>query len=480
MSKLVLYNTLSKKKETFNSLVPNKVSFYLCGVTVYDNCHIGHARAYIVFDTIRRHLMYLGYDVSFIQNFTDIDDKIIKRSSEKGVSWKALVKTNISSFFEDMDALNILRASVYPKATDHIREMISIIKDLMEKGIAYQAGDDVCFSVDAFEGYGKLSKKRLEDLVAGSRVEVSTEKKNPFDFVLWKPAKEGEPFWGSPWGKGRPGWHIECSAMVKKLLGHTIDIHAGGEDLVFPHHENEIAQSECHTDHPLANYWLHNGFVKIKDEKMSKSKNNFFTIKDILKDTPGVVLRYFLMKVHYRLPIHFSSDGLEESKQAVQKLAEAVKAGANVDSLKTLMPISNDIDEELGSNRISPQDRLKTKFSESPELTEFLNRFDGALNNDFNFSEAVSILFDLSRYCYKNKKGGLLLFLLSERLGLNLVELESEIIVTEELQAIIQSRNEAKQNRNFDESDRLRDVLKTTFGVEIVDQKDGGYLLKEI
>ncbi|MBT6120175.1 cysteine--tRNA ligase [bacterium] len=480
MSELVLYNTLSKKKEPFKSLVPKKVSFYLCGVTVYDDCHIGHARAYIVFDTIRRHLMYLGYDVAFIQNFTDIDDKIIKRSIEKGTSWKALVKTNIASFFEDMDALNILRASAYPKATDHIREMISIIKDLMEKGVAYQAGDDICFSVDAFKDYGKLSKKKLEDLVAGSRVEVSKDKKNPFDFVLWKPAKAGEPFWGSPWGKGRPGWHIECSAMVKKLLGNTIDIHAGGEDLVFPHHENEIAQSECHTDHPLANYWLHNGFVKIKDEKMSKSKNNFFTIKDIVKDTPGVVLRYFLMKVHYRLPIHFSSDGLEESKQAVQKLAEAVKAGANVDSLKMLVPISAEIDNGAETSGNAPQNRLKTKFAESSDLSEFLNRFDDALNNDFNFSEAVSILFDLSRYCYKNKKGGLLLFLLAERLGLNLVELESEIIVTEELRAIIQSRNEAKKNKDFDESDRLRDVLKTTFGVEIVDQKDGGYLLKEI
>ena len=457
MSKLVLYNTLSKKKETFNSLVPNKVSFYLCGVTVYDNCHIGHARAYIVFDTIRRHLMYLGYDVSFIQNFTDIDDKIIKRSSEKGVSWKALVKTNISSFFEDMDALNILRASVYPKATDHIREMISIIKDLMEKGIAYQAGDDVCFSVDAFEGYGKLSKKKLEDLVAGSRVEVSTEKKNPFDFVLWKPAKEGEPFWGSPWGKGRPGWHIECSAMVKKLLGHTIDIHAGGEDLVFPHHENEIAQSEGANNCTFVNTWMHVGFVNINDEKMSKSLNNFFTIRGVLESFDGETLRYFIMSSHYRSPLNFSDANLNNAKSSLTRLYTAIR-GLHA--------------SDAALNEVSQRFDFETRFNE-------------ALDDDFNTPIALSILFELAKLINSERSKDIdqanALAQLLVKLGgyIGILQMQADTFLKqgvalsdEDIDKKIKQRDEAKANKDFATSDQIRDEL-TELGIVLEDSANG-------
>ena len=278
-----IQNSLTQKTEPFVPIEEGKVRFYVCGVTVYDKCHIGHARAYVVFDTIKRYLNYSGYDVTHIQNFTDIDDKIITRANEQGVSTKALTEANIQYYFEDMDKLNISRATRYPKATEYIPEMIALIQNLIDKGCAYEANGEVLFSIKSKQDYGKLSQKILNELKAGIRIDVDAHKKDPLDFVLWKPSKPGEPYWESPWGAGRPGWHTECAAMAMKELGQTIDIHGGGEDLIFPHHENEIAQCECETQKTFSNFWIHNGFVTIKDEKMSKSLNNFVTLRDIFR-----------------------------------------------------------------------------------------------------------------------------------------------------------------------------------------------------
>ncbi|MGC8719526.1 MAG: cysteine--tRNA ligase, partial [Thermodesulforhabdaceae bacterium] len=280
--KLIVYNTLTKDKEEFIPLEPGKVKMYVCGVTVYDYCHIGHARSAVVFDVIYRYLSFIGYDVTYVRNFTDIDDKIIRRAQEEGTDYKTIAERYIAAFYEDMDRLGVLRPTVEPKATEHIPEMIELIKKLFEKGYAYQSGRDVYFAVERFAGYGKLSGRSLEDMMAGARVEIDEHKKNPFDFVLWKGSKEGEPAWDSPWGPGRPGWHIECSAMSAKYLGDTFDIHGGGKDLIFPHHENEIAQSEAASGKTFVRFWLHNGFVNINNEKMSKSLGNFFTIREIL------------------------------------------------------------------------------------------------------------------------------------------------------------------------------------------------------
>ena len=298
-----IYNTLSQKKEIFTPIKENEVSFYVCGVTVYDYCHIGHARAYVAFDGIRRYLEYKGYTVNYIQNFTDIDDKIIVRSNEINCDFNELTQKFITAYFTDMDKLNIKRASQYPKATEYIDEIINMINTLIDKQHAYEIDGDIYFAVDTYKDYGKLSKKVLEDLVSGIRVGVSDKKKNPLDFALWKKAKENEPNWNSPWGKGRPGWHIECSAMSTACLDETIDIHGGGADLIFPHHENEICQSECTTNKQFAKYWVHNGFVNIKNEKMSKSKKKLLTVNDILNSYNGEVLRFYLQKMHYRQPL---------------------------------------------------------------------------------------------------------------------------------------------------------------------------------
>ncbi|NBV42779.1 cysteine--tRNA ligase, partial [bacterium] len=298
-----IYDTLEAKKKKFEPLNGSVVTFYACGVTVYDYCHIGHARVYVTTDCIRRVLAYAGYSVRYIQNFTDIDDKIINRANEAGVTVDQLTARYIDAYFEDMDRLGIQRADAYPRATEYVKQMLDLIQRLLDAGNAYQIpSGDVVFSVGTFSNYGKLSKKKLDDLEAGARVDIDSEKRHPGDFVLWKSAKPGEPAWDSPWGKGRPGWHIECSAMAMDELGPTIDIHAGGEDLVFPHHENEICQSECVTGKPFVRYWVHNGFVTIRDEKMSKSLGNFKTLRDVLAEYDGDVVRFFLLKVHYRSP----------------------------------------------------------------------------------------------------------------------------------------------------------------------------------
>jgi len=305
-----IYNSLNRQKEEFIPQVPGKIGIYACGVTVYDLCHIGHARSLVVFDVIYRYLKYRGYEVTFVRNFTDIDDKIINRSNERGVSWKALAEQYIDEFYVDMDRLGLLRPTFEPRATDHIAEIIDLVQKLEEKDLAYAVDGDVYYRLQNFKGYGKLSGKNIDDLLSGARVEIDDRKESPLDFALWKKSKAGEPSWDSPWGEGRPGWHIECSAMSQKFLGDTFDIHGGGKDLIFPHHENEIAQSEGASGKPLARFWVHNGFVNIDQEKMSKSLGNFLTIRELLEDCHPEVLRFFVVSSHYRSPIDFSTENV--------------------------------------------------------------------------------------------------------------------------------------------------------------------------
>ncbi len=315
-----IYNTLSGTKEDLVPMQPGSVRMYVCGPTVYDSCHIGHARSAVIFDVIARYLRARGFQVTYVRNFTDIDDKIIRRAAEQGVDPKALAEKYIREFHEDMDALKVESATVEPKATDHIPQILEVIRRLMEKGFAYAAEGEVFFSVDAFERYGRLSGRKLEEMEAGARVDVDPRKRNPFDFVLWKPAKPGEPAWESPWGPGRPGWHIECSAMSSAYLGETFDIHGGGKDLIFPHHENEIAQSEAAFGRPFVKYWVHNGFVNINQEKMSKSLGNFLLIRDLLKEFHPEALRLFLLSSHYRSPVDFTPQSMEEASAGLDKI----------------------------------------------------------------------------------------------------------------------------------------------------------------
>jgi len=321
---LRVYNTMTQKKEEFIPLHKGRIGMYACGVTVYDLCHIGHARSAMVFDVIYRYLQYKGYEVTYVRNFTDVDDKIIKRAQEAGVSTEEIAARYIQEFYIDMGALGMLKPTMEPKATEHIPEMIAQVERLLEKGLAYQVEGDVYYAVEKFPEYGKLSKRTLDEMQAGARVEVDERKRNPLDFALWKAAKPGEPSWASPWGKGRPGWHIECSAMSQRYLGDTLDIHGGGKDLIFPHHENEIAQAEGATGRPFVRFWLHNGFVNIAKEKMSKSLGNFLTIKEILKEYHPEVVRFFLLSRHYRSPVDFSSQGMEEARQNLARFYQVL------------------------------------------------------------------------------------------------------------------------------------------------------------
>ena len=378
---LRIYNTLTGKKEDFLPLRGKQVGMYACGVTVYDLCHIGHARSAIVFDTIYRYLRYRGYDVTFVRNFTDIDDKIIKRANEEGVDYRAIAEKYIEEFNIDMGGLGLEKPSVEPKATDHISGMIDLISILIEKGFAYRRDGDVFFSVKRFKDYGQLSGRNLEEMQAGARVEIDEKKENPLDFALWKSSKPGEPFWKSPWGEGRPGWHIECSVMSQKYLGETFDIHGGGKDLIFPHHENEIAQSEAATGKPFARYWIHNGFVNINKEKMSKSLGNFLTIKEILRQWHPEVLRLFFLSNHYRSPVDYSEDSLLDAKTGLDRFYTTLKA----------------IQEELKKPIISSQKKEDSKaMDHSRKAIETLQiRFEEAMDDDFNTAQALGYFYDL-------------------------------------------------------------------------------------
>lgn len=378
---LRIYNTLTGKKENFIPLIGNRVGMYACGVTVYDLCHIGHARSAIVFDVIYRYLRHRGYEVIFVRNFTDIDDKIIKRANEEGVNYKTIAEKYIEEFYTDMGELGLEKPSFEPRATDHIPEMIDLIATLIKKGFAYQRNGDVFFSVEKFKDYGKLSKRNLEEMQAGARVEIDEKKDNPLDFALWKSSKPGEPFWESPWGEGRPGWHIECSVMSQKYLGETLDIHGGGKDLIFPHHENEIAQSEAATGKPFARYWIHNGFVNVNKEKMSKSLGNFLTIKEALKQWPPEALRLFFLSHHYRSPVDYSEEGLLKAKTGLDRFYATLYA----------------IQEEL--KKPSPPSQKKVDPSDLHQAQEtietFQSRFEEAMDDDFNTAQALGHCYEL-------------------------------------------------------------------------------------
>ena len=388
-----IYNTLACGKEEFIPLSPGRVTIYACGVTVYDHCHIGHARSAVVFDIMRRYLKYKGLDVLYVRNFTDIDDKIINRAKQEGIAWDQVAQKYTDEYYKDMDMLGVKRADVEPKATEHIPEIIDIVQGLVQKGYAYESEGSVYFSVNQFHDYGKLSKRDKDDMVAGARVEVDERKKNPLDFVLWKQSKEGEPFWESPWGQGRPGWHIECTAMSIKHLGESFDIHGGGADLLFPHHENEIAQSEAFTGKPFAKYWVHNGFITINKEKMSKSLGNFFTIKEVLNEFDPEVVRFFLLSTHYRSPIEFSDEQLREAESSIDRY------------YSTVIRIDDFLSKgEGGDQELS---RAGTLFSEF--LAVFLHKFEEAMDDDFNTALAIGHIFELIREANKfldNKPSG--------------------------------------------------------------------------
>lgn len=448
---LKIYNTETRQKETFTPIEPNKVGLYVCGVTVYDYCHVGHARVMVVFDTVVRHLRSLGYDVTYVRNITDIDDKIIQRALENKESIQSLTSRFIDAMHEDEKALNVLRPDIEPKATEYMDEIETMISTLIEKGFAYPAENgDVYFHVKADEDYGRLSGKNIEELDSGSRVEINSVKKDPLDFVLWKASKENEPAWQSPWGEGRPGWHIECSAMSTNCLGNHFDIHGGGLDLSFPHHENEIAQSECATGEQYVNSWMHCGFVRIDDEKMSKSLGNFFTIREVLKQYHPEVIRYFLLASHYRSPVNYSEENLDVAKASVGRLYSAL--------------------ELVSTDQVEP--------TESKLEADFM----AAMNDDFNTPQAMAVLFELAKEVNKQKSPGLaaLLKKLANQIGLLEQTAESFFksqpsdsdLTDEMIEALIVERSEARKAKDFSRSDEIRDELLAQ-GIELLDSAEG-------
>ncbi len=456
-----LYNTLTKQKEDFHPVVPGEIKMYACGPTVYDLFHIGNARTFMVFDAMRRYFQYRGYKVHFVQNFTDIDDKIINKANNEGVSSEAVSEKFIKEYFIDADSLGIERADVHPKVTENIPEIIEIIKTLQVKGHAYEIDGDVYFDVDSYKDYGKLSKQNLEELQQGSRVEVDRRKKSPLDFVLWKSSKPEEPSWDSPWGKGRPGWHIECSAMAKKYLGETIDIHGGGGDLVFPHHENEVAQSEAATGKPFAKYWLHVGYLNVNNEKMSKSLGNFFTVRDIRKEFDLEVLRFFMLSAHYRNPLNFNKDLLVSSKSGLERLYHSKE------HLEHLL--------ESAENKEPGEEELQLE----KRLGDYENRFVQKMDDDFNTADGISVIFDLVKDLNTNisnssakriiQQGIDLLKKLTKVLGL--LEKQEEVL-DEEIEALIEKREEARKIKNYALADEIRDKLQD-MGIELKDTPEG-------
>ncbi|KTC79301.1 cysteine--tRNA ligase [Legionella cherrii] len=446
---LHLYNSLTRTKEPFVSISPGKIGLYVCGITVYDRCHIGHARSMVSFDVIVRYLRSQGYDVKYVRNITDIDDKIIARAHERAIPIDELTAQYIAAMNEDTQALNILPPDVEPRATEHISSIIQLIERLLEKGSAYLSDNgDVCYQVDSFADYGKLSHKDLEGLVAGARVEIVKEKRSPLDFVLWKKAKQGEPSWPSPWGEGRPGWHIECSAMAMSELGEQFDIHGGGLDLQFPHHENEIAQSEAATEKPFANYWLHVGMLQVNNEKMSKSLGNFFTIADVLAKHHPEVVRYFLLSSHYRSSLNYSEENLVNAKKALTRLYQTIKDSHSI------------ADGELDNH--------------------WVNEFNQAMNDDFNTPVALSVLFQLSHEVNKSRSPNLAITLkhLAGVMGLLQEDpasfLQSGFAEEDktEIEELIAERLQARADRNWGRADQIRADLLSR-GIELEDGPNG-------
>ena len=455
-----ILNTLTRRKEEFVPINEGKVGIYVCGPTVYDYIHIGNARPMIVFDTLRRYLEYKGYDVNYVSNFTDVDDKIIKRANEEGVDASVISERYIAEVKKDMAALNVREATTHPKATEEIPDMIEMVKTLIEKGYAYEVNGTVYFRTRKFKDYGKLSKKNIDYLRSGNRdllVSGVDEKEDPLDFVLWKPKKEGEPSWPSPWGDGRPGWHLECSVMSKKYIGDVIDIHAGGEDLVFPHHENEIAQSEAANGTEFARYWMHNGFLKINNEKMSKSLGNFFTVREIAEKYPLQVIRFFMLSAHYRSPLNFSADLVEASKNGLERILTAV------DRLKSISGTEGEVDKAVAD-----------------EMDAFVKKYEAAMDDDLNTADAISVIFELVKYANVNvteesTKATVELVLntvtkLCDILGI-ITEKKKEILDSD-IEALIEERQAARKAKNFARADEIRDQL-SDMGIILEDTREG-------
>ncbi|MBQ8983547.1 MAG: cysteine--tRNA ligase [Lachnospiraceae bacterium] len=464
-----IYNTMTRQKEEFVPIHEGKAGIYVCGPTVYDYIHIGNARPMIVFDTLRRYLTYKGYDVNYVSNFTDVDDKIIKRANEEGVDSTVISERFIAEVKKDMAAMNVQEANTHPKATEEIPDMIEMIKTLIEKGHAYEVNGTVYFRTRSFPEYGKLSHKNIDELESGHRaddhqlkVSGEDEKEDFLDFVLWKPKKEGEPYWDSPWGQGRPGWHLECSVMSKKYIGDIIDIHAGGEDLIFPHHENEIAQSEAANGTEFARYWMHNAFLRIDGEKMSKSLGNFFTIREISEKYPLQIIRFFMLSAHYRSPLNFSKDLVDAAKSGLERIQTAYEKA------------------EMAAEGAKQQELSEKEREEVGKLTDYVNRFEAAMDDDLNTADAISVIFELVKfsnttidgdsskaYCDAMKDT---IYQLCDILGI-LVRQEKELLDAD-IEAMIEERNQARKNKDFARADAIRDELQSR-GISLLDTREG-------
>lgn len=468
-SKLVLYNTLTRKKEEFHSIEPGKVKMYSCGPTVYNFFHIGNARPFIIFDTLRRYLEYKGYTVDFVQNFTDVDDKMIRKAKELGITVKELAEQFIAEYFVDAKGLGIRKATVHPRATENIDAIIALVQTLIDKGYAYEVDGDVYYSAKRFKEYGKLSHQPLEDLESGARIDVNEDKADPMDFALWKKQKPGEIAWESPWGMGRPGWHIECSAMANKYLGKTIDIHSGGQDLVFPHHENEIAQSEAANGCTFANYWVHNGYINVDNRKMSKSLGNFFTVRDVAKEFDYDVIRFFMLSAHYRSPINFSKDLMESAKAGLERIHNCLDAMAFL--------------------KKSGKDHAETAKEQAllQEVQAYREKFIAAMDDDLNTADAISVIFELVSLANKNitaqsdtapaviEKVCNTIYELGGVLGI--LKKEAEDQIPSEVQTLLTQRAAARSNKDWATSDALRDQLRE-MGYLVKDTPQGQQLSK--
>lgn len=464
-----IYNTMTRKKEEFVPVDENEIKMYVCGPTVYNYIHIGNARPAVVFDTMRRYLEYKGKNVRFIQNFTDVDDKIINKSIEEGISAGEVSEKYIEEYFKDAEALNLKKATVHPRVTENMKEIIDFVKILVEKGYAYESEGDVYYRTRRFEGYGKLSGQNIEDLEAGARISVGEKKEDPLDFALWKAKKiEGEPAWDSPWGPGRPGWHIECSAMSNKYLGETIDIHGGGQDLTFPHHENEIAQTEAYTGKKFSNYWMHNAYITIDNEKMSKSKGNFFTVRDILEKYTGEEIRYFLLSGHYRSPINFSEELMAQARSALGRMHNAEN------NLRHL--------SENGWDSMTEEEK-----AELEKMEEYRGKFEDAMDDDLNTADAISAVFELIRDINTTVKDGAsrefagkALDLLKELTGVLGILQDSgseDGGISDEIMALVAERQEARKAKNFARADEIRDILRAK-GLAVEDTPQGPKVVK--
>lgn len=459
-----IYNTLTQRKDEFIPIEEGKVKMYVCGPTVYNYIHIGNARPAIIFDTLRRYFEYIGYDVNYVTNFTDVDDKIIKKANEEGVSASEISERYIEEFRKDMDALNVKVATCHPKATEEIEGMIEMIDTLIKKGHAYEKNGTVYFKTRSFDEYGKLSKKNIDDLEAGSRIAVNEEKEDPLDFVLWKPKKEGEPYWPSPWSDGRPGWHIECSVMSRKYLGEQIDIHAGGEDLIFPHHENEIAQSEAANGKEFARYWMHNGFLNIDNKKMSKSEGNFFTVREICEQYPPQVIRFFMLNAHYRSPLNFSRELVEAAKNSLNRILTCVG------QLNFLLK-----NEAWKSEAMSDEER---KLYE--EVNALQEKFNSSMEDDLNTADAIAAIFEIVKLANTNCKSDSSkefiqavkdkIVMLCDILGI-IAEPEEELL-DEEIEKLIEERQLARKNKDFARADEIRNLLLEK-GIILEDTREG-------